>query len=336
MRLVCKEVNSMARMSIRQEIERNLKDRRAFGRSKHQDKAHDRADRMRAGDAADKMESREKYFFYSRKTYEVYVRKAVEVCRFANAEAGHRISFREAGQYIEKYLDMRKEAASRGEITPRTLAKERAQLSKVWMVNLDRYEILSCHAESDKGRGSDRHFNPENHDLELYKYLGARKNEYRDLTRQEILAYKDQVYRETGIVLKPDLHGRVSNLQPIFGRDNLVCKVVICKAKHGKTNVAEILPQNREFVTKAFETGKFREYYHPSDHCNIHACRREYAQEVYRYYARDITTLRTDQLYICRGKYAGRIYDREAVARVAESLGHARNDIFDTIHNYLR
>lgn len=334
-----REVSGVGRKSLSQEVYENLKDRRAFGRSKHEDKARDRADRLRAGDAADKVESRQKYYFYNRSTYDAYVRKAVEVFKFANAEAGHRLTFTEVENYLEKYLDKRKEAALRGEITPRTLATERSQISKVWQVNLDHYKILPCHAESDKGRGRDRHWNPEHHkeQLDFYRAVGARKNEYRDLTRQEVLAYKDQVYRETGIVMEPDLHGRVSNLQPIISPvDNLVEKVVICKAKHGKTNVAEILPQNREMVTKAFATGKFRDYFNPSSHAGTHSCRRSYAQDVYSHFMRDLNNLRTDQLYICRGRYKGRVYDREAVARVAECLGHARNDLFDTIHNYLR
>ena len=328
----------VARLSIRQEVEKNIKERRGFGRSKHEDKIHDRADRLRAGEAADKMDSREKYYFYNRGTYDVYVRKAVDVFKFANAEAGHRIPFREVENYIDKYLDMRKEAAMKGEITPRTLAKERAQISKVWQVSLDYYKILPCHVESDKGRGSDQHFNPDNHreQLDFYRAIGARKAEFRDLTLQEINAYRDQVYRVTGIVLQPDLHGRVSNLQPVFGKDGLIEKVVICKAKHGKTNIAEVLPENRATVTKAFESGKFQDFYHPSSHCNVHQCRREYAQAMYQHYARDITILPTNQLYICRGRYAGRVYDREAVSIVAECLGHSKGDLFDTIHNYLR
>lgn len=328
----------MARLSIRQEIEKNIKDRRAFGRSKHEDKLRDRADMLRAGDAADKMNSRQKYYFYNKGTYDLYVRKAVEVFKFANEQAGHRISFKEVEKHLNQYLDARKEAVLRGEITPRTLAKERAQLSKVWQVNLDSYKILPCHAESGKGRGSDRHFNPDNHKekLDFYRMIGARKAEYRDLSRQEVQAYRDQVYRETGVSLKPDLHGRVSNLQPIYGQDHMIEKIVICKAKHGKTNISEVLPQHREEITKIFASEKFRDYFHPSNHFNVHQCRREYAQMMYQHYARDITTLRTDQLYICRGRYAGRIYDREAVAHVAECLGHTRGDLFDTIHNYLR
>ena len=328
----------MGRLSIRQEIERNLKDRRAFGRSKNQDKARDRADRLRAGEAADKMESRQKYYFYNRGTYDTYVKRAVEVFKFANAEAGHRLSFHEVENYIEKYLDARKEAAIRGEITPRTLAKERSEISKVWLVNLDRYEILPCHVESNKGRGNDRCFNPDNHkeQLDFYRAIGARKAEYRDLSRQEVQAYRDQVYRETGIVLTPDLHGRVSNLQ-IFEKDNQMY-ICVVKAKHGKTNVSMVLPQNQQMVREAFQTGRFRDYYNPSDHTNVHQCRREYAQSLYQYCARDITALPTDQLYICRGRYAGRVYDRSAVIRVAESLGHAPGVAGQscTIHNYLR
>ena len=330
----------MGRLSIRQEVERALKDqgRIAYGRSKHQDKLRDRADMLRAGDSADKMASRQKFYFYNRGTYDVYVRKAVAVCKYANSIAGHRLSFHEVEKYLEKYLDMRKEAALRGEITPRTLAKERSQLSKVWQVNLDHYKILPCHAESDKGRGKDRHWNPANHQeaISFYKMVGARKAEYRDLSLREANAYRDQVYKLTGMTPEADLHGRISNLMPIFGKDGLIRSVIIIKAKHGKTNISTVLPQHRRELTEIFKTGKYRDYFNPSDHFNVHQTRREKSQEMYRHYARDITSLPASELYICRGRYRGRIYDRQAVAIVAESLGHSRRDLFDTIHNYLR
>ena len=74
----------------------------------------------------------------------------------------------------------------------------------------------------------------------------------------------------------------------------------------------------------------------PSDHANVHACRRQYAQDFYARIMRPLDSLSPEEKYYCRGKDAGRVYDRAAVARVAQSLGHAPGDIFDTVHNYLR
>ena len=321
--------------SIPKEVHRNLITRLARERSKHEDK---KADKLLLQDKSrDKIESLQKYFFYSEKTLRDYENKAVQVCRWANEQAGHRLKFEEVGGYVRDYLTERRTRAEAGEITPRTLAKERAILSKVWLQNLDDFAILKCTAESEKGRERDKFWNPENHAdaCEFYSMVGARKHEYHNLTAEEYRHYAPKFRALTGHDPREDLHGRVSNIQPLYGEDGQIHHVVILHAKHGKTNISEIRPADRERLTEIFKSGDNYKYYNPSSHTNIHAQRREYAQRLYEYHKRDTRRLPERELYRCRDG-SGRVYDRRAVSRVAVSLGHREGDLFDTIHNYLR
>lgn len=321
--------------TFKQEVQKALSHRQGYGRSKHEDKKADKAYIKSLGDRKlDRAELREKYYFHDRSTYEATVNRAVDVLKHVKDIEGRRIPFSEVTkEHLEKYIDHEKERALKGEISPRTLAKERSQVSKAFNVDLTHVEILPCTAESQKGRGSDRHWNPENHkeQMDFYRMTGARKGEYHNLSKQEKIAYSQKL----GVEIPTDMHGRASNLIPHYTSTGAVDRIVVIHAKHGKTNFIQIHPDNQEKLGEIFRSGKYQEYFNPSDHCNVHACRREYAQQMYEYYKRDLNTLTEKELYRCRDG-SHRVYDREAVSKVAESLGHAKGDLFDTIHNYLR
>ena len=334
------------RLSLKQTLDKQLSPRKGWGRSKHQDKLADKADRERRleqGLEPDRMRSLEKYYFHTRKTYEESLSRAVKAWAYINQHEGHRVPLAEVPSKLSLYLDERKAAAKRGEITPRTLAKERSQLSKVFLTDLTGYAILRCTAESTKGRGDDAHWNPENHpERELWEIVGARKGEYHWLNKGEQVRYcerfekvlhehlphnKSELYR--------DMHGRVPNIQPVRDSHGQIGAIIVLHAKHGKSNYIEILPEYRARLTELYDTGKYADSMNPSDHANVHACRRIYAQRFYAHIARPIDTLDEKEIYRTKdGQY--RAYDRVAVARVAQSLGHNANDLFDTIHNYLR
>lgn len=66
---------------------------------------------------------------------------------------------------------------------------------------------------------------------------------------------------------------------------------------------------------------------------NIHSYRAEYAQSLYEKYARPLEELETSEKYICRKEAADRSFDREAVQKVTENLGHSRLNV--CVSNYL-
>ena len=336
----------MAKKSLKKELTASLMPRLARERSTHADKQRDHAEYERlkeAGLPTNKMDSLTKRYFYSESTLREYAKRGALAWAYINKCEGHRVPLSEVPSKLSLYLDERKRQAIAGQISPRTLAKERAQLSKVFNVNLDGYKILPCTSESDKGRGKDAHWNPQNHRdaIEFWTMCGARKAEYHNLNKGEIAHYEKQFracLKEHKLKERPlyrDMHGRVPNIQPIRDRSGQVGAVIICHAKHGKTNYSVIHPDDRERLTEIFDSGDYQRYFYPSDHANIHACRRAYAQKLYEAKARPIERLDEKQLYRTRDG-TQRVYDREAVAFVAENLGHTKGDLYDTIHNYLR
>jgi len=337
----------MGRISVKQEIKQELlKGRLQEQRSKVADQRQDKLYIKSAGDEFDKTQLLEKQYFYRFETYEACLKCAVRFVDWVR-ESGlveKRLPIKEYENYIEKYINHRIES---GEVSPRTIAKERSQLGKVWLVDTDYIKILPCKTESEKGRTPDKYFDmtsDRNKDAtEFYKMIGARKNEYRFITEQEFVKYQEKInnsndprLKELNLTLRHNSDGQCPNIYPIVNKESgLIDKVVVIHAKHGKTNVSEILPENRERVTEIFRSQEYREYFYPSDHCNVHQCRREYARALYDHYRQDISKLSREEKFICRDG-SHRQYDREALAKVAQSLGHQPNDLFDTVHNYLR
>lgn len=58
-----------------------------------------------------------------------------------------------------------------------------------------------------------------------------------------------------------------------------------------------------------------------------HANRKEYANRVYQKHKRPLSELKAHQKYYCRGELMGHVYDRRAMLRASEALGHGRLSI---------
>lgn len=337
---VVREVFIMARQSFKQEIKNELlKGRLQEQRSKYDDQRQDREYMRSAGEDFDKTKLLEKHYFYRRDTYEACLKTA---CKFVawvrdSGLTERRLPIREYDKFIVTYIEAR---IASGEVTARTIAKERSHLSKVWEVNTDHIRIPAIRTESEKGRTPDRYYNMSNEKhaeaTAFYTMIGARKGEYHFLTSEEFRDYKDQVKDVAGIDIRYNREGQCPNIYPVRNENTgLIDRVVVVHAKHGKTNISEILPEHQREVTRIFESKEYRDFFYPSDHCNVHQCRRDYAQALYAHYARPIEELRREEKYICKdGSF--RQFDREALAKVAVSLGHQPNDLFDTVHNYMR
>ena len=336
------------RQSVKQEIKTELlKGRLQEQRSKVADQRQDKIYIESAGTDFDKTKLLEKQYFYREDTYNACLKCAVRFVDWVREESGlteKRLPIREYSQYIEDYIQHRIDS---GEVSPRTIAKERSQLSKVWLVDTDHIQILPCKTESDKGRTPDKHYDMQSERnisaTEFYTMIGARKGEYRFINDQEFTKYQEKINNSTDprvqelhLKLRHNSDGQCPNIYPIMNKEtHLIDKVVVIHAKHGKTNVSEILPEHQKEITRIFVSQEYRYYFYPSDHCNVHQCRRDYARALYEHYARPIETLSRTEKFICRDG-THRQYDREALSKVAQSLGHTPNDLFDTVHNYLR
>lgn len=323
------------------EVRQNLSDRRAFGRSKAADQAADRerADALsRQGRDFNKAESLVKENFYTRATYEKCVSEGARFLKWVRSEECRRVSFDESKNFIRPYLEHRLELYREGKISAGYLMTERAQLSKIYLVNLDNFK-LPTRTVATKGRSPERWENfAKNHEdqARFYSSVGLRDFEYKFLALDESKIYSAKCLNATGVQITRDEFGRCSNLQVAQRDENgLVKSVVIAHGKHGKSRVSEILPANREFVTRALESGRAYEYFNPASHVPTQAARRAYAQELYRYYARPVDQLPREAVYQTRDG-SGRVFDRNALERVSVSLGHGEGRYTTVINNYLR
>lgn len=71
-----------------------------------------------------------------------------------------------------------------------------------------------------------------------------------------------------------------------------------------------------------------------NSHAPIHTFRAEYATNLYKSLARDITKIPPTERYICRKDMAGKIFDKRAMATVSKCLGHTRLSVVAS--HYLR
>lgn len=323
------------------EVRQNLGDRRAFGRSKSADQAADRerVDALsRQGRDFNKAESLVKEHFYTKATYEKCVSEGARFLKWVRAEEGRRISFAEGKNYIRPYLEHRLELYREGKISAGYLMTERAQLSKIYLVNLDNFK-LPTRTVATKGRSPEswEKFTRNHPDqARFYSSVGLRDFEYKFLAFDESKIYAEKCLNATGVHITRDEWGRCSNLQ-VAARDpnGLVKSIVVAHGKHGKSRISEILPVNREYVTHMLDSGRAYEYFNPASHVPTQASRRAYAQDLYRAYARPIDQLRPEQVYRTRDG-SGRMFDRDALERVSRSLGHGDGRYTTVINNYLR
>lgn len=323
------------------EVRQNLASRRAYGRSKAADKA---ADRERAnalsiqGKDFNKAESLVKQHFYTRATYEKCVSEGARFLKWVRATEGRRVSFAEAKNFVIPYLETRRELVYSGRLSAGYLMTERAQLSKVYQVDLDKFECPPRTA-AEKGRQPEtlRNWSELHPDAaRFYESVGLRDFEYKFLALDEAQIYASKCLSATGYRLQRDEVGRCSNLQVAERDENgLVKSVVIAHGKHGKSRVSEIIPANRSYVTDMMDSGAYSQFFAPTSHVPTQAARRVYAQQLYAYHARPIDELQREEIYCCRDG-SGRVFDRAALEKVSVSLGHSEGRYTTVINNYMR
>ena len=79
--------------------------------------------------------------------------------------------------------------------------------------------------------------------------------------------------------------------------------------------------------------GKDKVFKRINQHINTHGLRAEYCSRVYNLYARDISTLKHEEIVFCRKDKKGIKYDRNALYIASKYLGHNRYSV--TNINYL-
>lgn len=117
--------------------------------------------------------------------------------------------------------------------------------------------------------------------------------------------------------------------------------------KGGRMRLAPVIGPDTEAIVQRFQrtapSGKVWEHVHSA--ADIHSYRADYAQTVYKQFARPIEDIPFDkvskngkhyqsEVYVCRKDEAGRKLDRVAMLKASKALGHNRIDV--VANNYLR
>ena len=117
--------------------------------------------------------------------------------------------------------------------------------------------------------------------------------------------------------------------------------------KGGKTRISPIMgPHMNDIIDRMRSTRpEMLVWEHVSENCDVHSYRSDYAQYIYKEYARPASELKYENKILCAdGKYRSEVYitrgkekkkiDRKAIGIISIALGHNREDT--AIANYVR
>ena len=146
----------------------------------------------------------------------------------------------------------------------------------------------------------DRHFSEKNHsDIVTFgKCTGLRRRELSQFPGTALIKKGSRYYIEVTQGTK----GKRPRVSPIMGTPEEIELVVRLCREAGNNRVFDKVP-------------------HAMDE---HSYRKEYCNRVYQAEKRPLETLYDKQKYVCRGDMKGIVYDRRALIRASEALGHSR------------
>lgn len=246
---------------------------------------------------------------FSWKTYKTYLHQCCTFVSWAKKEHGCK-TLAECRQYADEWLTRREDASAY------TQKLERAALAKLYSCTSQDFVPSSKRSRAAITRSRtaserDRHFSEENNALLTAFCRGT------GLRRSELSALRAGCLDE---------------------RDGALYVAVISGSKGGRAREVPVLDEYREAVETAFRAAEERPdgRVWPSVpvHADIHAYRAEYATKLYRRLARPVEQIPKQDRYCCRRDLKGVVYDKRAMRKVSQALGHNRISVI--AGHYLR
>lgn len=280
-----------SKKSLVRQIQEQLVSKMAAGDSKHLDKQQD-------GVTAKKI--------YSYNTLRTYEKHACNFAKWAKAEHNCK-TLEECHAHINEYLSLRAEKCS------------------AWTVKLDAAALGKLYSESTSTYAPTPSRLREN--VVRSRAPAIRDRHFSEIKNSKLVDF----CRSTGL--------RRSEVATARGTDLVPCKESPCglgihvkSGKGGKERIAPIYADKSTIETikeMCSEAGNGKIFGKIPSCADIHSYRADYCSHVYQANARDITTLQSKELYICRGSddRAGLKLDRDALAIASHALGHNRVSI---------
>ena len=304
------------RVDIHQEIKQALKAKERFGESKYEAK--------RAGTAKDGI--------YSYSTAKIYNRECQRFAEYVKEVSPHGryTSLEDARAYLSDYIERENSNSSKSAYTVKL---ERSALAKLYGIDAKEIGHVDDRHRADITRSRQRTVISEKTGKEI-KNESTRAGHFSEknrlglaefakssgLRRCEVEAIRgNQFYERDG---KAYLHldgkqckgGRTREVELIGNVETV--KRLCMEAKDGL--VFDKSTKERT-VSKAMD---------------VHHYRSVYASEMYKSLARNVEDIPKSDRYICRKDLKGAVYDKQAMMKVSENLGHSRISVI--AEHYLR
>lgn len=239
---------------------------------------------------------------YSVSTLSTYKRNCCYFVKWCKARHGCK-TLQECRQYAAEWIQGQKELSA---WTQKTRAASVAKLYRVPAAALGIVTPSRNRSAIKRSRfvtRSDAHFSEERNSKYMTwgRCTGLRRREM-SMIRGSALFFRNG---EPFLRVTDGTKGGRPREAPIVGRPEEVELVIeLCRAA-GSGKVFDHIPKGMD----------------------EHANRKQYANAVYQKHKRPLFTLEHRQKYFCRGDMHGFVYDRRAMLRASEALGHGRINI---------
>lgn len=282
--------------SIRYQIEKELKSMCRFGESRHEAKLNNEAYK----------------YIYSFNSLKTYIRQMNYMVNWAKENNIKLKSIDDIKAHGNEWLQWNIDKG----YSPWTVMTRRAAICKLCKVNYSYFDVKIPKRERKivtKSRDMSKSQKYYNEGKNISQIIFCRCTGLRLSELKEIRG-TDLVYNEKN---EPFLH-------------------ITKGTKGGKPRTAQIVGSEEEIslvLSLIKKAGNEKIFKRINQHINTHGLRAEYCRRVYDLYARDISTLKHNEIVFCRKDKKGVRYDREALYIASKYLGHNRYSV--TNINYL-
>lgn len=296
---------------------------------------------------------------FSFKTYSVYYEHCKYFAEYIKEKHPEATTMKKAQKYVCEYLQSRVDQ----NLSAWTIQTEAKALGKLYGIKPGDKDYFHCpkRERSDIKRSRvdtvrDRHFSKTNN-AELIKFcqgVGARRGGIQSMKGKDLVT-KQQI--EQGVKrleeiektreLTPKEQGYLNimkDAQLFKNTDHFV----YLKEKGGKERLAPIIGPNKDQIVERFKNTPADEkvWQHVSRNADIHSYRSDYANAIYKEYARKIEDIPYDgfnkgigrkyqkDVWHCKKDEKGKKLDKNAMLIASKALGHNRIEVI--ANNYLR
>lgn len=286
---------------------------------------------------------------YSYATYHTYTQQANDFCSYVRRTDPSCSTLSEARKYVNDWLQ---DKSDRG-LSAWTVHTAAAAVNKVYGIPYDSPDRFCTpqrrREDAQRSRGErvrDAHFSSTNNAelIDFCRGTGLRRSELQNLRGKDLLT-RDDVEM---------MRGSANRTERTLAEDAVLCGqksdyfVYVRNGKGGRPRLAPIIGKDAERIAgrirDTLPDAKVWQHVHTS--ADIHGYRAEYATQMYKMYAREISDIPYDKVnagtgkryqsdvYCCRKDEAGRKLDKAAMLICSKALGHNRISV--VADNYIR